>query len=561
MASYHCSMKSISRKVGRSATASAAYRAGVEILDERTGMNHDYSRKAGVVHAEMLLPDGETADRAALWNAVEAKHKRGDAVVAREIEVALPAELTDAQRQELAVSYGRELANRYGVAVDVAIHRPSREGDGRNHHAHVLMSACHVDPDMKMGAKAVELDPIHCQRNGLENAADHERERWAALCNDALERSGLDVRVDHRSLEAQRAEAVEITQDPARPPEVRQQAEIKADELNREPQVKLGPAASAMERKGIQTDRGDVVRAVQARNAARKALLDQVRAVSAEIVRIGKEIAEMVAAKTRSAVRAVSGHQSPAQTSETDQQRYARMSVAELRAEITRSTPPPVHELVKASSEMKAIYKDRQNFEKARATARANADIARQEIAQWRKEHPIRAKSHDHKFTTETVIEDREKIIEDCRRMEQIADLRLKRLYDQEASTEELVRRRIEQAQAPVRKIIAEMEMALRPKLAEEQVVNNARRDFERLASRVAAKSRDWEKHYAAASKGLRDILDAYNRIPNVDPYNPQSERKRYVARINAPSLIKAMSKYQDNAKDMGLGIGRGPER
>ena len=99
MAVMHASMKTISRSAGRSAVAAVAYRSGTEITDERTGLTHDYTRKGGVVHTEVLLPDGATADRAVLWNAVEAKHKRGDALVAREIELALPAELTDAQRR------------------------------------------------------------------------------------------------------------------------------------------------------------------------------------------------------------------------------------------------------------------------------------------------------------------------------------------------------------------------------------------------------------------------------------------------------------------------------
>ena len=124
MAIYHLSAKPISRAQGRSATGAAAYRAGVEITDERTGLVHDYTRKGGVLHSELILPGGGTADRAEFWNGIEAHHKRGDAVLVREVEISLPTELTAEQRQALAVGYARELADRYGVAADVALHAP-----------------------------------------------------------------------------------------------------------------------------------------------------------------------------------------------------------------------------------------------------------------------------------------------------------------------------------------------------------------------------------------------------------------------------------------------------
>ena len=220
MAIYHLSAKPISRAQGRSATGAAAYRAGVEITDERTGLVHDYTRKGGVLHSELILRGGGTADRAEFWNGIEAHHKRGDAVLVREVEISLPTELTPEQRQALAVGYARELADRYGVAADVALHAPRTVTDreleknpgqyhetdpetGRRHngnwHAHIMLSACHVQPDGTLGKKAVELDPIHCQRAKIENMADRERARWGELANAALERHGHEARIDHRS--------------------------------------------------------------------------------------------------------------------------------------------------------------------------------------------------------------------------------------------------------------------------------------------------------------------------------------------------------------------------
>ena len=231
MAVYHFSAKTVSRSAGRSSTAAAAYRAAERIVDERTGEIHDYTRKGGVVASEVILPGGGTMARADLWNSVETHHKRGDATVAREFVVALPAELDADQRQDLARRYARELAERYRVAVDVNVHAPGKDGDQRNHHAHILLSACYANTWGKLGKKAVELDPIHCQRHGLANVVEVERERWEQLANQALEKAGQEARIDHRSLEAQGV-------------------------TDRAPGVHLGPTATAIERSGRESDVG-----------------------------------------------------------------------------------------------------------------------------------------------------------------------------------------------------------------------------------------------------------------------------------------------------------------
>lgn len=203
MAIYHLHVKAFSRASGRSATAAAAYRAGEKIIDQRTREVHDYTKKRGIEETVLALPGGGTENRSAFWNRVELHHKRGDAVVAREVEVSLPAELTRDQRRELAVGFAQELSERYGVGADVAIHQPSRKGDDRNHHAHIMLSACRVSSDGTLGKKAAELDPIHCQRHKLETVVSRERSRWAELANAALERHRHVERVDHRTLEAQ----------------------------------------------------------------------------------------------------------------------------------------------------------------------------------------------------------------------------------------------------------------------------------------------------------------------------------------------------------------------
>lgn len=200
MAIYHLSVKSISRSAGRSVVAAAAYRAGQELTDERQGLTHDYTRKQGVEDAFIVAPDGAgwAQDRNALWNAAEAAEKRKDAKTGREYELALPAELDAGARKELARDFARELVARYGVVADVAIHEPGREGDNRNHHAHILTTTRTAGAE-GLGAKTRVLDVASIASAEIE----HMRGVWARQVNTALERHQLEQRVDHRSFERQ----------------------------------------------------------------------------------------------------------------------------------------------------------------------------------------------------------------------------------------------------------------------------------------------------------------------------------------------------------------------
>ena len=219
MAIYHFSMKPISRSAGRSATAAAAYRAACKVLDERTGEIHDYTRKGGVLSAQLILPGGGTADRAAFWSRVEVHHKHPKAVTAREIVLALPRELTAEQRRDLAEQYGRDLADRYSVAVDVCIHAPDASEGEDNAHAHILMTACSCTPQGVLGKKVEALDPIAAmmKKTHRVTAVEVERPLWEALANAALERAGQAARIDHRTLAAQGIDRAPTTHDgPAR---------------------------------------------------------------------------------------------------------------------------------------------------------------------------------------------------------------------------------------------------------------------------------------------------------------------------------------------------------
>ncbi len=206
MAIYHLSMKPVSRASGRSAVASMAYRAGEKLTNERDGITHDYTAKQGVEHAEIVLPEGVSADwardRSDLWNAAEFAEKRKDARVAREFEIALPHELSPEQRLEATRDFARELANRYGAAIDFAIHSPHDASDVRNHHAHVMMTTRHVMEDGLGDKTYLERENKWLLSNDLPTT-DMQlrdlRQRWEGIANEHLARAGLDIRIDHRS--------------------------------------------------------------------------------------------------------------------------------------------------------------------------------------------------------------------------------------------------------------------------------------------------------------------------------------------------------------------------
>lgn len=294
MAIYHASTKSLSRSDGRSAVASVAYRAGARLTDERTGLVHDYSRRSGVMVTEILTPDGGPADRSELWNAVEAAEKRKDSRTGREWVLALPAELDAEQRRELTRGFALELVRRYGVAVDMAIHEPSREGDERNHHAHLFATTRSVSRSesgaLILGEKvAPELSDTKRRKLGL-NAASEEvaelRQLWERLANEALERAGREERITAKSFEAQG--------------------------IDREPTTHLGPSATAMERRGEPSERGEINRQAEARNAEREAVQAEIIDLKAERDRRAKEAQEEAA------------RQAAAQKAEEDRKERAR---------------------------------------------------------------------------------------------------------------------------------------------------------------------------------------------------------------------------------------------
>jgi Ti-type conjugative transfer relaxase TraA len=254
MAIYHFSAKVIGRSGGRSAIASAAYRAGERLHDDKLDRSHDYTEKAGVVHREIMLADGAPArwtDRGTLWNEVEAGEKRKDAQLARDIEISLPRELGKAEAIRLAQDFVREQFVERGMVADLNVHWTQARDGGEQPHAHVMLTMREVVPGREgheeegaFGKKVVAWN----DRALLEEW----RERWAEMANARLLELGHDIRIDHRSyaeqgidLEPQHkigpagVRREDREQDAERVTEHRDIARRNGDKLRHEPEIAL----------------------------------------------------------------------------------------------------------------------------------------------------------------------------------------------------------------------------------------------------------------------------------------------------------------------------------
>lgn len=284
MAVYHLSMKTVSRRQGRSAPAAAAYRSGAKLHDARQGLTFDYERREGVVDAEIRAPEAAPTwmrDRQALWDGAEAAERRRDALVARELEISLPRELTAEQQAELVRGYVDEQLVARGLVADVAIHERDASDGAENPHAHVLFKDRAVEGEGFAGRKDRGFNrPEHVERL---------REAWSEHANAALVAADTEARVDHRSLADQAAEAAERraaaeaqADDPEHDPAV---AEAEAAEmvLDREPEPKAGPAARALAQRGEDSERwGEVEQARQQRSHV-QALAESMREAARQV--------------------------------------------------------------------------------------------------------------------------------------------------------------------------------------------------------------------------------------------------------------------------------------
>ena len=260
--------------------AAAAYRSGEKLVNEWDGLTHDYTRKGGVVHVEIMLPSHappEFQDRSTLWNSVEQIEKSSTAQLAREIEVALPIELSRAEQLALVRAFVKDNFVSAGMCADFAIHD---KGTG-NPHAHIMLTIRPLKEDGTWGAKCRKVYDLDSQGQRISDGkggwkshredttdwnqrgnAEKWRAAWASYANRALEATGRPERIDHRSYKRQGVDKI--------------------------PSVHMGPAASQMERRGIQTQKGNINREIAADNK----LLKEIKARITRLYNWSKEQAD-----------------------------------------------------------------------------------------------------------------------------------------------------------------------------------------------------------------------------------------------------------------------------
>lgn len=329
MAIYHLDAKVISRGTGRSAVAAAAYMSCSQILNDYDGVQHDYTRKQGLVWQQVFLPEyapQKWQDRSVLWNAVEENEKTKDSRLAREFVVALPVELSKDEWTELLTEFIRKQFVSDGMCADVSIH----DTDGHNPHAHIMLTVRPLNQDgtwqyktekeylcvrdaeergftsaefkeaqadgwekqyqYKNGKKKVWLTPSDAEAQGCERVSKYPkstkygrqnpisarwnsdeqlliwRAAWADAVNLHLERQGMEERIDHRS-HADRG-------------------------LEEQPTIHEGVVARALERQGIVSDRCEMNRQIKADNALLRGLKQTVKALTEAVKNSLSDIAD-----------------------------------------------------------------------------------------------------------------------------------------------------------------------------------------------------------------------------------------------------------------------------
>lgn len=244
MAIYHLHMQVISRSDGRSAVAAAAYRSASRLVDA-TGKIYDFRRKRGVLEHKIFVPEGCPAiDREMLWLRAEAAEKRKNSCLAREMDVALPTECTPDENRKILTEFTVWLSNRWRVPVDVNVHFQTRKNLPTNNHAHLQFATRVYEKDGSFAEKTRDWDNVKLRHDCL----DEVRKMWTEVCNKHLKKYGTYI--DHRSL--------------------------KNQNIDRLPQIHVGTSATAMERRGIQTERGNLNREILAINAETAQLNEEI---------------------------------------------------------------------------------------------------------------------------------------------------------------------------------------------------------------------------------------------------------------------------------------------
>ncbi len=286
MALYHFHVDQIKRSAGQSAIAAAAYRAGEKLYSEYYGETNDFTRKGGVLHTEILLPSNappEYAERQTLWNAVEKVEKNKKAQLAYSFDIALQNELTQKENIALVRRFVREHFVSKGMIANLAVHEPDKENGIQNPHFHVMTTMRPLNPDGAWGNKqrreyALDdngerirdekgdyvFNAVHTTDWHEPETLEHWREAWCQMVNDEFERKGLDVRIDHRSYEAQGMEQI--------------------------PTVHEGPLVQQMEKRGVRTQKGDLNHWIKATNHLIAAIKKKLKTLVEWIASIKEEL-------------------------------------------------------------------------------------------------------------------------------------------------------------------------------------------------------------------------------------------------------------------------------
>jgi MobA/MobL family len=253
--------KVVSRGGGGSAAAAAAYRSGEKIKDEATGKTHDYTKKQGVDHSEILSPIAATpgnewlTDRSKLWNRVEAVEKRYDAQLAREMIIAIPRELDREDQINLVREYVQTTFVDRGMIADINLHHL----DGTNPHAHVMLTMRELKIDEQGIVSFGNKDRSWNDKKLLET----QIKEWSDFANQYLDRAGFDNRIDSRSYAEQG--------------------------ISRIPQIHLGKNVTAMRRQGIPTERGDLYDQIDKANQDIRQNLEKIYQAEGAIRDLGKD--------------------------------------------------------------------------------------------------------------------------------------------------------------------------------------------------------------------------------------------------------------------------------
>lgn len=337
-------------------------------------MVHDYTRRGGIEDREIpiVLPRSASGNwtRERLWNAAEKSEKRCDARTAREWELAFPAELSVEGRKATAVAFARSLADRYGCAVDIALHLPGKKGDQRNYHAHLLTTTRRVDGSVLGEKTALELSNAKRDALGLgttQSDIEAVRATWAEVVNAQLEQEGNAARIDHRTLVAQEKTALERGDTQA------------AAELHREPLPRLTRNVMQIERRGVHTDAGDRRREAEQGNVNRAKLLKEASKVAAAIAALEAEFDAKEEAVLAEQKRQVEG----LTKADSNQPQIERKKIEERAQKLWEASPSGLAEHRAAQQ-----YRDDQllavQYRHAIDTAKAN-------LSAWKKEHPFQA--------------------------------------------------------------------------------------------------------------------------------------------------------------------------